>query len=128
MPAGSRIGWAIVGDESIAALMSDHVARASGYVQENQLRATHLLQYVLGDYGMAFFPSSSSDMFMLLLLLPLLQCPRPLPLPVLCRHWIVGTACQETIPCKIASFRLIVWIATNRLDGIIHAQDYTQPA
>lgn len=49
--AGSRIGWAIVGDESIAALMSDHVARASGYVQENQLRATHLLQYVLGDYG-----------------------------------------------------------------------------
>ncbi|DBA90224.1 TPA: hypothetical protein ACH3X1_003522 [Trebouxia sp. C0004] len=49
--AGSRIGWAIVGDESIAALMSDHVARASGYVQENQLRATHLLQYVLGDNG-----------------------------------------------------------------------------
>ena len=38
-------------DDSIAELMSGHVARASGYVQENQLRATHLLQYVLGDNG-----------------------------------------------------------------------------
>lgn len=49
--AGSRIGWAIVGDESIAELMSAHVARASGYVQENQLRATLLLQHVLGNHG-----------------------------------------------------------------------------
>lgn len=51
--AGSRIGWAIVGDEAIAELMSAHVARASGYVQENQLRATLLLQHVLGNHGAA---------------------------------------------------------------------------
>jgi hypothetical protein len=75
--------------------MSDHVARASGYVQENQLRATHLLQYVLGDYGMAFIPCSSSNIFMLLLLLLLWQSPRPLPLPLLRRHCIVGTACRD---------------------------------
>ena len=62
--AGSRIGWAIVGDESTAELMSGHVARASGYVQENQLRATLLLQHVLGDHGgSCCLMSSSSSSF-----------------------------------------------------------------
>ena len=63
--AGSRVGWAIVGDESIAQLMRDHVARASGYVQENQLRATHLLQYVKNNHGVHYCsvatPSSLAD-------------------------------------------------------------------
>ena len=50
--AGSRIGWAIVGDEAIAQLMQQHIFIASGYVQESQLRATALLQYVLSTNGM----------------------------------------------------------------------------
>lgn len=49
--AGSRIGWAIVKDAAIAELMTMHVSDTSGYVQENQLRATHLLHHVLADQG-----------------------------------------------------------------------------
>ena len=49
--AGSRIGWAIVGDEAIARLMQQHIFIASGYVQESQLRATALLQHVLSSNG-----------------------------------------------------------------------------
>ena len=49
--AGSRIGWAIVEDEAIAQLMRQHVSTVSGYVQESQLRATALLEYVLSTNG-----------------------------------------------------------------------------
>ena len=48
---GSRVGWAIVKDPAIAELMGTHISMASGRVQENQLRATHLLQHVLADQG-----------------------------------------------------------------------------
>ncbi len=49
--AGSRIGWGIVSDSAIADLMRVHIANVGGLVQENQLRATHLLQHVLSDQG-----------------------------------------------------------------------------
>ena len=65
MVAGSRIGWAIVQNEAIAELMRQHVWIASGYVQESQLRATTLLQYVLNTNG-ALLASH----------LPLLSCLR----------------------------------------------------
>lgn len=48
---GSRIGWAIVADDAIADLMRTHIWYASGYVQENQLRAAALLQYLLSTNG-----------------------------------------------------------------------------
>lgn len=49
---GSRVGWAIVADDAIADLMRVHIWYASGYVQENQLRAAALLQYLLSTNGM----------------------------------------------------------------------------
>ena len=54
--AGSRIGWAVVQDKAVAELMRRHVSTASGYVQESQLRAAALLQYVLSTNGVAYSP------------------------------------------------------------------------
>ncbi|KAK9848938.1 hypothetical protein WJX84_001268 [Apatococcus fuscideae] len=49
--AGSRIGWGIVKDPKLAEMMQTYIVGDSGYVQENQLRATHLLHHALADQG-----------------------------------------------------------------------------
>ena len=41
-------------DEAVAKLMRTHVSTVSGYVQESQLRAASLLQYVLSTNGVTY--------------------------------------------------------------------------
>ena len=49
--AGSRIGWAIVGDPAVAMKMRELAMIMGGMPAENQARAANVLEYVLSTQG-----------------------------------------------------------------------------
>lgn len=49
--AGSRIGWALVGDKAVADLMRDYLQLHGGVPAESQARAANDLEFVLSTRG-----------------------------------------------------------------------------